>query len=301
MTVRHTSATTEGQIYLSGINWTLAIACVGLVLTFRTATGLAAAYGIAVCGTMTITSIMFALVARRRWHWSRAKVFPIVALFLVFDLGFLASNLLKFALGGYVPILIALVISLMMVTWTLGRSNLAAYYAKRSMAWDEFKARLERDQIARVDTLGVFMASDARGVPPMVLHQAERIRAIPKTALLLTVRFEHAPWLPESERIAELKDLGHGFYRVIARYGFMQQADVPRVIAEVARRLRLSERSEDVTFFLGRESLVSAPGGAMGPLWESMFRVLTRNTIPATAYFRLPPAQVVEIGIQIDL
>lgn len=301
MTVRHTSATAEGQIYLSGINWTLAVACISLVLVFRSSTGLAAAYGIAVCGTMAITSMMFALVARQCWHWSKPKVFGILVLFLTFDLGFLAANLLKFTHGGYVPILIAIVISVVMVVWTIGRSNLAEYYAKRSVAWDDFKAQLEREQIARVDTLGVFMASDARGVPPMVSHQAERIRAIPKTALLMTVSFEHAPWIAESERIAEVKDLGHGFYRVIARYGFMQQADVPRVIAEVVRMLDLPTKSEDVTFYLGRESLVSAPGGAMGPMWEGMFRLLTRNTIAATAYFRLPPAQVVEIGIQIDL
>jgi KUP system potassium uptake protein len=301
VTVRHTSSITEGQIYLPEINWALAASCIALVLHFHSSSGLAAAYGIAVCGTMAITSIVFVLVARERWSWSLPRVFGLLALFLLFDLGFLASNLLKFSHGGYVPILVAVGISMLMLNWTIGRSNLAEYYQARTQSWDVFKKQLESDGIMRPDMLGVFMASDARGVPVMMLHQAERIRAVPARAFLVTVRFEREPHVPAEERIAEITDLGHGFHRVVARFGFMQHPEVPPVIEEAARRLGLRAGVREVTYYLGRESLVAGSGGEMGALSEGIFRILVRNALPATAYFRLPPEQVVEIGLQIDL
>jgi KUP system potassium uptake protein len=301
VTVQHTSATTEGQIYLPEINWVLAVSCLALVLHFRSSSGLAAAYGMAVCGTMAITSVMFGLVARERWHWSRARRITLLSVFLLFDLGFLASNLLKLTHGGYVPILVAVAMSLLMLTWTIGRSNLAEYYRKRALSWAAFSRELEGERISRPDAVGVFMASDAFGVPVMVLHQAERIRAVPARALLVTVRFERVPQVPPEERIAEITDLGHGFHRVVARYGFMQLPEVPPVIEATTQRLGLNVARNDVTYYLGRESLVAGPGGRMGPLFESAFRVLVRNTLPANAYFRLPTEQVVEIGLHIDL
>jgi KUP system potassium uptake protein len=300
-TVKHTSSETEGQIYLPGINWTLALACIALVLHFGSSSGLAAAYGIAVCGTMAITSVMFVLVARERWGWSPVQRMALLFLFLVFDLGFLAANLLKFGHGGYVPVLVAVAISGLMLTWAVGRSNLAEYYRGRSESWEAFTQRLDHDGILRSDTLGVFMASDANGVPAMVLHQAERIRAVPARALLMTVRFERVPQIPDGERLAEVTDIGHGFHRVIARYGFMQSPEVPRVTEAVLRRLDIRQAAEEVTYYLGRESLVAGPAGKMGTVLESVFRALVRNALPATAYFRLPPEQVVEIGLHIDL
>ncbi len=301
VTVLHTSETTEGQIYLPEINKALAVSCVALVLHFRSSSGLAAAYGIAVCGTMAITSVMFALVARERWQWSFARRMSLLVLFLVFDLGFLAANLLKFAHGGYVPVLVALAMSGLMLTWTIGRSNLAEYYRNRAQSWAKFSERLDSGSVVRTDSVGVFMASDAFGVPIMVLHQAERIRSVPARALLVTVRFERVPHVPQEERIAEITDLGHGFHRVVARYGFMQHPEVPPVIEAATQRMGWQVARSDVTYYLGRESLVAGPGGKMGPLFEGAFRVLVRNALPATAYFRLPAEQVVEIGLHIDL
>jgi KUP system potassium uptake protein len=301
VTVRHTSATTEGQIYLPEINWFLAIACVTLVLGFRSSSGLAAAYGIAVCGTMAITSIMFVVVARERWSWSWSKRYALLALFLVFDLGFLASNLLKFTHGGYVPVLVAIAISALMLTWTIGRSNLGQYYRSRAQDWETFTRRMKAEKVLRTDRVGVFMASDALGVPVMVLHQAERLRAVPSQALLVTVRFERVPHVPVEERLAEVTELGHGFHRVVARYGFMQHPEVPPVIEAALKRMGSHVSAKDVTYFLGRESLVAQRGGKMGPLLEGVFRMLSRNALPATAYFNLPPEQVVEIGLHIDL
>ena len=299
--VRHTSAHTEGQIYLREINWMLAVACIALVLVFRSSSGLAAAYGIAVCGTMAITSIMFAVVAHTRWGWPAWKWAPLLGFFLVFDLGFLSANLLKFTHGGYVPVFIAAVITSLMVVWTVGRSNLADYYARRSVSWEEFVKDLHIDQVARPPVIGVFMASDARGVPPMMVHLAERIGSIPEIALLFTVRFEHVPSIEKSERLVEIVDLGHGFHRVVARYGFMQQPNVPELLGEVFRRLRLPRLLEEATYYLGRETFVATSAGRMGAIVENLFKLLSRNAMPATAYFQLPTEQVVEIGMQIDL
>lgn len=300
VTVQHTSAATEGQIYLPGINAVLAVSSIALVIHFGSSSGLAAAYGIAVCGTMAITSVMFGLIARLRWGWSRARVFSLVALFLVFDVGFLAANLLKFTHGGYVPVIVAVVITFLMLTWTVGRSNLADYYAKRTQSWTDFKQRIDRD-VLRPKTVGVFMASDARGVPVMVLHQAERTRAIPQHALLVTITFERVPHVPAELRLAEVTDLGHGFHRVVGRYGFMQHPAVPPIVDAALQRLELSVPTGEITYYLGRESLVADRGGRMGPLFERFFRMISRNALPATAYFRLPAEQVVEIGLQIDL
>jgi KUP system potassium uptake protein len=301
VTVDHTSATTEGQIYLREINWTLAIACIALVLHFKSSTGLAAAYGIAVCGTMAITSVVFVIVARIRWQWSLLKCGSLLVSFLIFDLGFLAANLLKITHGGYLPIVAGLAISLLMITWTVGRTNLAEYYRQRSETWDAFARRLDEGDVLRTSTVGVFMASDARGVPAMVLHQARRIRAVPGTALLVTINFEHVPWVTEAERLGEVTDLGHGFHRVVARFGFMQEPDVPPAVDAALAHLGLSDRAHDVTYYLGRESLIAASGGKMGTVLEGLFRALARNAMPATTYFCLPHEQVVEIGVQIDL
>jgi len=299
--IRHTSATAEGQIYLPGINAALAVGSIALVLQFRSSAGLAAAYGIAVCGTMAITSIMFGLVSRVRWSWSLTSVVPLVSLFLLFDLGFLAANLLKFMHGGYVPVIIGVAISLIMITWSIGRSNLAQYYAKRTESWDAFSLRLQQDEILRPNTVGIFMASDARGVPVMVLHQAERMRAVPGRALILTVSFERVPHVPAELRIAEITNLGQGFHRVVARYGFMQHPEIPPVVEAALTQLQWTLSPREVTYYLGLESFVADRGGNMSPFLERLFRTISRNALPATAYFRLPPVQVVEIGLQIDL
>ncbi len=299
--VRHTSEHTEGQIYLRGINWFLAVGAIALVVGFKSSSGLAAAYGIAVCGTMAITSICFAVVARTVWGWPTWKWGSLLALFLVFDLGFLGANLLKFMHGGYVPVIIAAVISAVMAIWAIGRANLTRHYEQRAVPWEEFSRDLGVDGVVRPDRVGVFMASEARGVPPMLQHQAERVGAVPAVTFLLTVRFEHVPLVPAAQRLSEVTDLGQGFHRVVAAYGFMQQPNVPELIGEVMARLQIHRLLEEVTYFLGRESFVGGKGGRMGVVSESAFRTLARNAMTATAYFQLPAEQVVEIGVQIDL
>jgi KUP system potassium uptake protein len=188
-----------------------------------------------------------------------------------------------------------------MVVWTVGRSNLADYDTRRSIAWDVFVKDLHIDQVARPPVIGVFMASDARGVPPMMVHLAERIGSIPEIALLFTVRFEHVPWIDRKKQLVEIVDLGHGFHRVVVRYGFMQQPNVPELLGEVFRKLKLPRLLEEATYYLGRETFIGGKAGRMGNVMEGLFKLMSRNAMPATAYFQLPTEQVVEIGMQIDL
>jgi KUP system potassium uptake protein len=301
VTVQHTSADAAGQIYIPEINWFLALACIGLVLLFQSSGELAAAYGIAVCGTMAITSILYFLVAHHNWQWPLHRSLPLLALFLTFDLGFLGANLLKFHDGGYVPLVIGFGLFLVMAVWYVGRSHLAAYMARRSPSWQDFGRHLIAERILRPSGVGVFMASGRAGVPPMMVHQAERIGVLPQTALLLTIEFQRVPHVPEQERLLELEGLGHGFTRVVARYGFMDEPDVPRLIGAVLRRLGVQVPPGDITYYLGRETFVAGQRGRMGTLSESFFQFLSRNARSATIYFHLPPEQVVELGVQIDL
>ncbi len=299
--IMHTSHSTMGQIYIPEINAGLMLACLALVLAFQHSSRLAAAYGIAVCGTMAITSIVFYMVARRTWHWPLWKALPLLLLFLSFDLPFLGANLLKFKDGGYVPIFIAAVIFIVMVVWNLGRGLLGEYLAKRSPPWAQFKAELKQEQIVRSSGLGVFMASSAGAAPHILQHHAERLRVVPARVFILTVEFDSVPVVSQDSRFSEVSDLGDGFYRVIARYGFMQSADAPAIVKEAARRLGLSYDPDDVTYYLGRETFLATKKGKMGPWTEGLFHFLSRNARPATAYFNLPPEQVLELGTQIDL
>jgi KUP system potassium uptake protein len=307
--IRHTSKDTMGQIYVPVINWLLAVMCVVLVLAFGESSRLAAAYGIAVTGTMAITSIVFFVVMRDTWGWSLAKSVPLLLFFLSFDLAFLGANTLKFLDGGWVPVLIGTVFFAMMVVWKRGRRFLADLYATRTRPIDELLAALEGKGgvpgkkpltlQGRTTGTGVFMAAMKGGVPPILLHHVERVRVLPEKVVLLTVVTAHTPFVPDGKR-TELEKLPQGFYRVVGRYGFMEKPNVPQLLRE-AKGLGLDIDLSDVTYFLGRETILGLPGGRMGALEETFFAILSRNARHAGQYFELPPEQVVEIGVQVDL
>jgi KUP system potassium uptake protein len=299
--VMHTSSTTMGQVYIPEINAALAISCLALVLFFQQSSRLAAAYGIAVCGTMAITSIVFYVVARQSWGWPLWKALPVLLLFLAFDLPFMGANLLKFKDGGYVPIFIGVAVFTVMIVWNLGRGLLADFLKQRSPPWDTFKAELKEDKIVRSRGTGVFMASSIGHAPHILVHHAERLGVLPERAIILTIEFDSVPYVSEDERFTELRKIGDGFYRVVARYGFMQSGDAPALVKEASRRLELHHDPENITYYLGRETLLATKKGRMGPWSEGFFHFLSRNARPATAYFNLPPEQVLELGTQIDL
>lgn len=300
VTILHTSKETEGQIYVPEINFALAVGCIALVLVFEESTRLAGAYGLAVCGTMAITSLIYFVVITRSWKWPLWKAVPLLLLFLTFDLTFLAANATKFIHGGYVPVAIAVVLTIMMTIWYRGRKLLGWYYAARTKPADAFIAEVEATKLLRPKGAAVFMSSNPDGMPPLLAHHVARGRALFETVVLLSVIYEHRPSVPSSERATVQRKAG-GFVRVVLRFGFMDNINVPRALARVSEVEKLGLDVTDVTYYLGRETFLATGAGRMGRLTETAFAFISRNSRSATAYFQLPPEQVVEIGMQIDL
>jgi len=301
VTVRHTSSETEGQIYIPEINWFLAIACIALVVGFQKSDRLAAAYGIAVTGTMAITSVVFYEVTRRHWGWSIARALPLLVLFLAFDLPFFASNLFKFVDGGYVPILIAAGFTVVMLVWRRGRRLTVETYAQTFPSFEQLAPKLDQLLVGRVPGTAVYFASREDHVPPALVHLVERSHTLHEHVVLLTVEpSETEPRIAQDQRLS-VDDLSHGFLRVVIRTGYMESPPVHEVLEKVAAKYSLPFGADDVTYFIARLNLLGGKQGQMGELTESIYSFLQRNAVPADRYFGLPPKQVIEIGTQIDL
>ena len=299
--VKHTSSETEGQIYVPEVNWALAVACIALVLTFQQSSRLAAAYGIAVTGTMGITSVVFYVVARHTWGWSVARALPLLLLFLLFDLAFLGANLLKFLDGGYVPVVIGVALFLAMGIWKRGRVLLAERFDRQAMPLDAFLSSLgAAGGPARVPGTAVFLTSRADVAPPMLIHHVKLTRALHEKVILLTVITQHVPRVRQDSRL-EVSEFQAGFSRVVIRSGFMQETDVPLLLRRAASTKGLQIVPDNATYYLGRETFLATEQGRMGRVAETLFGFMVRNASSATAYFKLPPERVVELGMQIDL
>jgi KUP system potassium uptake protein len=300
VTIRHTSHATEGQIYIPEINWLLALGCIMLVLAFRSSDRLAAAYGIAVTGTMGITSIVYYIVTRQTWGWSRSKAVPLLVVFLTFDVAFFGANLLKFVDGGYVPMLIGTAFIAAMLIWSRGRTLVVEQFTRKFPRVADALPRLARQLAARVPGTAVFLASSTEHVPPSLVRVAERTRTLHEQVVLLTVRHEDVAEVPDSRR-AEYAALDHGFHRVVIALGYMEQPSVHDILRRVADQHELPFADAEVTYYLGRETIVHSNSGHMGKVAESLYSYLQRNAVAADRSFGIPPAQVVEIGTQIDL
>ena len=298
--VVHTSAEEAGQIYIPEINYLLMIGCICLVLGFRSSSGLAAAYGIAVTGTMTITSILFYVVARDRWRWSKWAAGSLVALFLVVDLAFFSANVNKIAAGGWIPLAIGAVVFAVMTTWRRGRLELGAKIAQAALPIELFLDDVKLRMPPRVKGTAVFMTSTSDGTPGVLLHHFKHNKVLHEQVVLLSVKTERVP-IVRGGHAAEVTELGNGFFRVIARIGFMQDPDVPRIL-EVCGRKGLVALPGDTSYYLGRETLIMLPSGKNMAIWRKvLFSFLSRNARPATQFFRIPPNRVVEMGAQIEL
>jgi KUP system potassium uptake protein len=300
VTIRHTAAHTEGQIYIPEINWLLAVACLLLVLGFHRSDRLASAYGIAVTGTMMLTSLVYFVVMRQTWHWSLAVSAAVLALFLSFDVPFFLANTVKILDGGWVPVLIGVAFIASMLVWSRGRTLIAEEYLRRFASFEKALPEIRRLVVARVPGTGIFMTSSAEHVPPVLLHLVKRGRALHQQVLLLTVLTESIPSVKDVDRLS-VDALGDGFYRVVGRYGFMEHPDVPRLVAEATRRAKIDFSAGDATYFLGRETVLATDAGAMGVFAESLYGFLQRNAVAADRHFQIPPEQAIEIGIQMDL
>ncbi|APR79749.1 Kup system potassium uptake protein [Minicystis rosea] len=299
VTIVHTSKHTEGQIYIPEINNMLLVACIGLVLAFRSSSALAAAYGIAVTGTMSITTIVYYVVCTRTWGWPAWKAMPLAGLFLVVDLAFFGSTAVKLPDGGWFPILMAAGIFTVMTTWQTGRRYLGEMMASSMMPLDLFLEDLCNTKPTRVRGTAVFMASNPNGVPVILLHHFKHNQVLHDQVVLLTVLGLHVPEVPPERRV-KVDDLGHGFFRVTVLYGFMQTPDIPKALRDCAAH-GLVMVPERTSYYLGRETLLPSGKTRMARWRKQLFAFVSRNARPATAYFGLPPNRVVELGMQVDL
>jgi len=296
VTIVHTSKSTEGQIYIPEINTALMLACMGCVLLFKSSTALAAAYGIAVTGTMSITTIVYFVVVTRTWGWSPLKAGALAGLFLVFDLAFFGANAMKFVDGGWFPITIALGIFAVMTTWKRGRRELSDKFRATMLPLEVFLEDPALSTALRVRGTAVFMASSAVGTPPALLHHFKHSQSLHERIVLLTVESVAVPEVSADARTT-IVDKGHGVVHVTLRYGFMEHPDVPHALKETNLALDPARTS----YYLGRETLLTDGPSKMAGWRKWLFVFISRNARPATSYFALPANRVVELGQQIDL
>jgi KUP system potassium uptake protein len=304
VTVKHTSETGEGQIYVPFINIVLAVLCIALVLVFQSSAALAGAYGLAVTGTMVITSIVFFMVTHHTWKWPPVLSWTVLIVFLSFDLPFFFANLMKLFDGGWIPLAVGIVFFVIMAIWKIGRSLLAQHFAVNALPLDTFIQDIDQYVKYRIPGSAVFLASSASGVPPVVTRMVSPFHAIQETVILLTITSEDVPYYcvaTDEERRAEISDLGSGFYRVVLRYGFMERPNVPDMLEPAFKRMNLAYPVKSILYVLGKESFVELNTGSMTRLQQAIFAFLSRNSRNATHYFGIPPEQVIELGAQIDL
>jgi KUP system potassium uptake protein len=297
--VAHTSSRQIGQIYLPGLNWALMAACVAVTLAFRSSSALAAAFGLAVAGTMTVTTILFAVVARRRWRWSLPLVFTVAGALLVIDAAFLGANLLKVASGGWFPLALAAIVFTLMATWTRGRALLRATYDARAMTAEDFIASIAGAPPPRMPGAAVFMQATSHVVPVALLHNLKHNRILHETIVMLTVITERVPHVAPADRI-EVTPLGQGFWRVVGHYGYMEQPNVPDLLSLAASH-GLALMPAQTSYYLSRETIIPSERPGMALWRERLFGVMLRNATPASAFFGLKPNRVVELGAQIEI
>jgi KUP system potassium uptake protein len=295
----HTSSELPGQVYVPSVNGAMMLACLALVVAFRDSAGLAAAYGIAVTGAMTMTTLIYYAVVTRRWGWSLWRAGPLLAAFLAFNLSFFGSSLLKVMDGGWIPLVIAVVAFVSMVTWKDGREALRRLVAVRELALDAFLEDLARRDLHRVPGTAVFMSSSPGTTPLALLHQVKHNKVLHEHVILLSVVTAEVPALTDEERVV-VEELGRGITRLVARYGYMEAPDVPDAM-ERAGAKGLKARAATATFFLSRQTLLMTGASPMATWRKKLFGIISLNAQPPTAFFGLPPGRVVELGMQVEL
>jgi len=297
--IQHTSAHEKGQVYIPEVNWLLMIATVGLVLGFRSSTNLAAAYGIAVTTTMVITTLLAYTVTRERWGWSVPKASLVTAVFLAVDLVFFGANLIKIEYGGWFPLLVAAIVYGVMSTWKQGRALVVERLRASEVPLDVFFANIIAHPPLRVPGTAVFMTARPEGAPPILVHHLKHNKALHEQVVLLTVSMMNTPTRVDADAI-EVHAVSSGFYRVIARFGFMETPDVPAAL-RLAREQGLAWHDEDTTFYLADLTLLAGDGIGMRVWRDKLFIFLSRNARRATNFFRVPADRVVEIGMQLEI
>lgn len=298
MHVEHTSESQMGQVYMPRVNWGLMLAVMALVIGFGSSGDLAAAYGIAVTGDMVITTLLAGIVFHNIWGWSKLRTGALIALFLTVDIAFFSANVLKIPDGGWVPLLIGIVIFTLMITWKTGRSMLYQHLKNEAMALDPFIEAVGAHPPARVPGTAIFMTPNPEGVPHAMLHNLKHNKVLHEKVVILTVRFLDFPHSPTEDRV-EVEMLPHNFYRVSVRYGFKDEPDLPRDLLLCAEK-GLALEAMDTSFFIGKEILIANEKSEMAYWRKKIFIGLFRSAETITNQFKLPPNRVVELGSQVS-
>ncbi|XGC79335.1 potassium transporter Kup [Bdellovibrio bacteriovorus] len=306
ISIIHTSSQEIGQIYVPAVNWLCFMGTIWLVITFKTSSNLAAAYGIAVTGTMVITAILAFEVARQKWNWSLLKSSAIFGSFIVIDFAFFGANIRKVTHGGWVPLVVGAGVYLMMMTWQKGRQILFRRLKERSMPIEDFCQKLLREPPLRVPGTAIYMSGDPWGVPVPLLHNLKHNKVLHQRVAILTIQTREVPFVSKKDRIS-IQEVIPNMYRILANYGFME---IPKMkhILEACRQRDINFNVNETTFVLGRETIIAdksqqirsgEPGLAH---WrERLFAVMSKNAQRPTAFFRIPPNQVIEVGIQVEI
>ena len=297
--IEHTSSAEMGQVYVPQVNTALAIGTILIVLMFRSSSNLAAAYGIAVTMTMVITALLLHVVAVERWHWPVPVALLVTATFLLIDSAFLGANLLKLLDGGWLPLVIAACAFTLMTTWKTGRRIVAERMSARAIPLETFMTSVGDSRPARVAGTAVFMTAQPTGIPPALAHNLRYNKVLHEHVIVLTIATAQRPHVAEEDR-AEVTTLGSGVYNVRLRYGFMEDPHVPEALRRMQGRA-LAVDLDDLVYFLGRETIIVTKARGMAIWREKLFVLMARNAVRATAYFRLPPERVVELGVQVEL
>ncbi|HEY8593526.1 MAG TPA: potassium transporter Kup [Sphingomicrobium sp.] len=296
--ITHTSESAAGQIYIPVVNWALLVMVLLLVFTFRNSSNLAAAYGIAVTGAMLIDAVLISVVLLALWKWNRWLVFAMLFVFFGIDLLYFSANLLKIPAGGWFPLLVGAIAFTLLTTWAKGRQLMIARMNEASLPMEIF-IKSAAPSAARVPGTAVFMTSSASGVPHALLHNLKHNKVLHERVILLTVRIEDVPYVPDEKRI-ETRDYGAGFYRTVLRFGFMEEIDVPATLAQV-KSFGSQCRMMDTSFFLARQTLLASSRPGMAIWREKLFAWMLRNAESAMEFFKLPTNRVVELGSQVEI
>jgi KUP system potassium uptake protein len=297
MQIQHTSAGEKGQIYLPGVNWSLMIAVMALVIGFKSSGALAAAYGIAVTGTMVVTSILACVVARRIWRWPVGISLVVFAFFLILDLAYFAANLVKLEQGGWFPLLLGGVVFTLLSTWKRGRNLVASRLAAEAMPLDIFAGSV--GDVPKVPGTAVFLTANPEGVPHALLHSLKHYKCLHEHIAILNVEVREEPYVAASECV-QVRRLNDQFFLIRMQFGFMDEIDVPTTLRQCCEEgLQLDDMT--TSYFLGRETLIPRVKSEMLFWREKIFVAMYRNAGSAAAYFKIPPNRVVELGAQVVL
>jgi KUP system potassium uptake protein len=297
MEIRQTSDRAQGQIYVPFTNWTLYLAVVFLVFSFESSSNLGAAYGIAVTGTMTITTILIAFVIVMFWRWPLVIAIPLIAILFIVDFTYFAANAIKIPQGGWFPLGIAVLSFTVMTTWKRGRKLLAEEVARQSVA-----AQVIIDgthDVPRVQGTAVFLTSATEGAPSAMMHNLKHNQVLHERNILLTVVVEDKPYVTKGNRLL-IDDLGRNFYRVRIFYGFMDRPDLPDALG-VCATLGLPFDMMTTSFFISRAMIVSSPTPGMVKWRERLFLALSKNAMNAADFFKIPTNRVIEMGTRIEI